>query len=44
MHRPDDFPTENEWQARETIERSNALKCPSLADHLTGEDIVIGKR
>eukprot|EP00041_Stephanoeca_diplocostata_P031099 m.960387 g.960387 ORF g.960387 m.960387 type:complete len:521 (+) comp23886_c3_seq2:363-1925(+) len=33
---PDDFPTETEWHARETIERSKALKCPSLADHLTG--------
>lgn len=27
---PDDFPTETEWTGREILERSTAVKCPSL--------------
>lgn len=35
-YRPEDFPTEAEWSARITIEKSRAIKCPSLLDHLIG--------
>lgn len=33
---PNDHPTEREWQGRELIERSYAIKCPSIAYHLAG--------
>lgn len=31
---PEDLPTEATWQAREWIEESNAVKCPSIPYHL----------
>eukprot|EP00049_Salpingoeca_infusionum_P015722 m.308094 g.308094 ORF g.308094 m.308094 type:complete len:523 (+) comp15939_c2_seq7:268-1836(+) len=33
---PEDFPTEDEWSARELVERSKAVKCPNLPYHLAG--------
>ena len=33
---PRDYPSEREWRARETLERSLAVKCPSVAYHLVG--------
>eukprot|EP01061_Rhynchopus_euleeides_P005751 TRINITY_DN14924_c0_g1_i2.p1 TRINITY_DN14924_c0_g1~~TRINITY_DN14924_c0_g1_i2.p1 ORF type:complete len:503 (+),score=221.60 TRINITY_DN14924_c0_g1_i2:185-1510(+) len=33
---PDDYPTEACWDARLLIERSSAVKCPSVPYHLTG--------
>ena len=33
---PNDFPSEREWQARELVELSLALKCPNAAYHLAG--------
>eukprot|EP00741_Cyanophora_paradoxa_P022451 tig00021489_g21677.t1 len=33
---PTDYPTEKEWAARLLVERSAAVKCPSLAHHLLG--------
>ncbi|KAL5224579.1 hypothetical protein ABZP36_011218 [Zizania latifolia] len=33
---PDDYPSETEWRARLLIERSSAIKCPSIAHHLVG--------
>ncbi|KAL2912197.1 Glutathione synthetase [Polyrhizophydium stewartii] len=33
---PRDYPTENEWTARTTLEISHAVKCPSIAYHLAG--------
>lgn len=33
---PDDYPTESEWAARLLIERSFAIKCPSIGQHLAG--------
>ncbi len=33
---PNDYPTDLEWCARETIEKSNAVKCPSAAVQLAG--------
>lgn len=33
---PADYPGEAEWAAREAIERSAAVKCPSVAYHLAG--------
>jgi len=33
---PDDHPTEKEWAARLLIERSLAIKCPTIAYHLAG--------
>ena len=33
---PNDYPTDSEWEARGLIERSIAIKCPSLAQHLAG--------
>ena len=33
---PDDYPTEREWDARTLIERSTAMKCPSVGTHLAG--------
>eukprot|EP00796_Vickermania_ingenoplastis_P008974 gene8974-6297_t len=31
---PEDYPTPDCWAAREAVERSNAIKCPSLPHHL----------
>lgn len=33
---PDDYYTENEWIAREKVENSRAIKCPSIAMQLVG--------
>ncbi|TMW58528.1 hypothetical protein Poli38472_010087 [Pythium oligandrum] len=33
---PNDYPTETEWEGRTLIERSYAIKCPSIAYHLAG--------
>jgi len=33
---PDDYPTEQEWEARELLERSLAIKCPSIDYQLVG--------
>jgi glutathione synthase len=33
---PTDYPTENEWKAREMLEGSRATKCPNLGYHLAG--------
>uniref|UniRef100_A0A7S3NG18 Glutathione synthetase n=1 Tax=Aureoumbra lagunensis TaxID=44058 RepID=A0A7S3NG18_9STRA len=33
---PNDYPTETEWSARQLIETSLAIKCPSAAYHLVG--------
>ncbi|CAN8255708.1 unnamed protein product [Cochlearia groenlandica] len=33
---PTDYPSESEWDARLLIEQSSAVKCPSIAYHLTG--------
>ena len=33
---PDHYPSEKEWNARLLIERSNAIKCPTINYHLTG--------
>lgn len=33
---PNDYPSELEWAARLTIERSTAIKCPNIAYHLVG--------
>ena len=33
---PEDHPTEKEWDARLLIERSLAIKCPTIAYHLAG--------
>jgi len=33
---PNDYPSDNEWQARLKIERSKAVKCPNIAYHLSG--------
>ena len=33
---PNDYPTENEWNARLKVEKSLAIKCPSIAYHLVG--------
>ena len=33
---PDDLPSEKEWSARLLIERSFAIKCPTIAVHLAG--------
>ncbi|OWZ03021.1 Glutathione synthetase [Phytophthora megakarya] len=33
---PNDYPTEQEWDGRTLIERSYAIKCPSIAYHLAG--------
>lgn len=33
---PRDFPSEDEWQARTLLERSMAVKCPSVTQHLAG--------
>jgi glutathione synthetase len=33
---PDDYPREEEWKARLHLERSRAIKCPSILTHLAG--------
>jgi glutathione synthase len=33
---PNDYPTENEWKAREIIEQSTTIKLPNTAYHLVG--------
>ncbi|KAF2715155.1 glutathione synthase [Pleomassaria siparia CBS 279.74] len=33
---PDDYPREEEWDARLHLERSRAIKCPSILTHLAG--------
>jgi len=33
---PDDYPTETEWSARELMETSSAIKCPSVGYQLCG--------
>ncbi|KAL7205085.1 hypothetical protein ACSBR2_018078 [Camellia fascicularis] len=33
---PIDYPSESEWTARELMEQSSAIKCPSISYHLTG--------
>lgn len=33
---PDDYPEEKEWTARLHLEKSRAIKCPSLLTHLAG--------
>ncbi|KAL6641674.1 hypothetical protein ACP70R_019855 [Stipagrostis hirtigluma subsp. patula] len=33
---PNDYPSEAEWRARLLIERSSAIKCPSISYHLVG--------
>ncbi|KAI5081752.1 hypothetical protein GOP47_0001495 [Adiantum capillus-veneris] len=33
---PKDYPSEDEWSARILMERSNAVKCPSITYHLAG--------
>lgn len=33
---PNDYKTQNEWDARLLVERSTAIKCPSAAYHLIG--------
>ncbi|KAK9460671.1 glutathione synthase [Lipomyces oligophaga] len=33
---PDDYPTPDTWEARKTMELSDAIKCPSIATHFAG--------
>jgi len=33
---PNDYPSETEWEGRTLIERSYAIKCPSVGQHLAG--------
>ncbi|GJP55960.1 hypothetical protein CLOM_g14998 [Closterium sp. NIES-68] len=33
---PSDYPTDLEWQARLLLERSSAVKCPTISYHLAG--------
>ncbi|PPD97434.1 hypothetical protein GOBAR_DD05550 [Gossypium barbadense] len=33
---PTDYPSESEWRARLLMERSSAIKCPSISYHLAG--------
>ncbi|KAG5681013.1 hypothetical protein PVAND_010480 [Polypedilum vanderplanki] len=35
-YEPNQYPSKNEWDARLMIERSNAIKCPSIHYHLAG--------
>lgn len=35
-YEPGHYPTQNEWEARYTIETSKAIKCPSIHYHLAG--------
>jgi len=38
---PDDYPTAAEWEARRMIEKSWAVKCPSIGYHLAGAKKVL---
>jgi glutathione synthase len=33
---PNDYPSEDQWEARLMMERSKAIKCPNIAYHLCG--------
>lgn len=33
---PDDYPADDDWKARLHLERSRAIKCPSILTHLAG--------
>eukprot|EP01118_Nematostelium_gracile_P011732 TRINITY_DN4212_c0_g1_i2.p1 TRINITY_DN4212_c0_g1~~TRINITY_DN4212_c0_g1_i2.p1 ORF type:complete len:366 (-),score=97.44 TRINITY_DN4212_c0_g1_i2:122-1219(-) len=33
---PDDYPTQTEWEARWTIEKSTCVKTPNISEHLAG--------
>ncbi|KAF2819113.1 glutathione synthetase large chain [Ophiobolus disseminans] len=33
---PDDYPNEEDWVARQHLEKSRAIKCPSILTHLAG--------
>lgn len=33
---PGDYPSETEWQTRERLEKSMAIKCPTIAYQLVG--------
>ena len=33
---PKDYPTKRQWDARTTLERSHAIKCPCIEHHLVG--------
>ncbi|GAA0159433.1 ligase [Lithospermum erythrorhizon] len=33
---PNDYPSESEWKARQLMELSSAVKCPSISYHLAG--------
>ena len=33
---PKDYPSDAEWDGRRVLERSRAIKCPNIADHLSG--------
>lgn len=35
-YEPNHYPTKNEWDARYLIEKSQAIKCPSIQYHLAG--------
>uniref|UniRef100_A0A6M2DUC9 Glutathione synthetase n=1 Tax=Xenopsylla cheopis TaxID=163159 RepID=A0A6M2DUC9_XENCH len=35
-YEPGHYPSENEWSARKLIEKSRAIKCPSIQYHLAG--------
>ena len=35
-YKPDDYPSEVEWNVRLLIERSLAIKCPTIHYHLAG--------
>jgi len=35
-YRPEDYPTEAEWDARVTVEKARCAKCPCINDHLSG--------
>lgn len=35
-YEPGDYPTQKEWDARYLIEKSAAIKCPSIQYHLAG--------
>lgn len=37
---PEDFPSQNEWDARYTIEKSTAIKCPPIHYQLAGTKTV----
>lgn len=35
-YEPNQYPTDNEWEARYLVEKSMAVKCPSINYHLAG--------